>query len=125
MPPSGRGAQRRRGIRGTRWAVRPESVYRSCRDHRHSVRLQVIARLRRIKGLAGCGDGPGQPAAPRKRAMADSDETPLGKRSMSRNAMLTGWRVSPVWRVTELADAADGKTYARLINEGDSSVQKT
>ena len=57
--------------------------------------------------------------------MVDPVETPLTKRSMSRNAMLTGWRISPVWRVMALVDAADGKTYARLINEGDGSVQKT
>jgi len=57
--------------------------------------------------------------------MVDSVETPLGKRAMSRSAMLTGWRISPVWRVMALLDAADGKTYARLVNEGDGSVQKT
>jgi hypothetical protein len=57
--------------------------------------------------------------------MVDPLETPLSKRSMSRKAMLTGWRISPVWRVMALLDAADGKTYARLINEGDGSVQKT
>ncbi|HUA56856.1 MAG TPA: hypothetical protein VMB81_32030 [Candidatus Sulfotelmatobacter sp.] len=57
--------------------------------------------------------------------MVDPVETPLSKRSMSRNAMLTGWRISPVWRVMALLDAADGKTYARLINEGNGSVQKT
>ena len=57
--------------------------------------------------------------------MVDSIETPLNKRSMSRNAMLIGWRISPVWRVMALLDAADGKTYARLINEEDGSVQKT
>jgi hypothetical protein len=56
--------------------------------------------------------------------MVDPVETPLSKRSMSRNAMLIGWRISPVWRVMALLDA-DGKTYARLINEGDGSVQKT
>ena len=57
--------------------------------------------------------------------MVDSAETPLTKRSMSRKAVLTGWRISPVWRVLSLVDAADGKTYARLVNEGDDSVQKT
>jgi hypothetical protein len=57
--------------------------------------------------------------------MADPVEPPLRKRSMSRNAMLTGWRISPVWRVLALRDAADGRTYARLVNEGDRSVQKT
>ena len=57
--------------------------------------------------------------------MVDSIETPPGQRSMSRNAMLSGCRISPVWRVKTLVDAADGKTYAHLINEGDDSVQKT
>lgn len=57
--------------------------------------------------------------------MVDPVETLPSKRAMSRNAMLTGWRISPVWRVMALLDAADGKTYARLINEGDGSVQKT
>jgi hypothetical protein len=58
--------------------------------------------------------------------MVDSVENPLSnKRSMSRRAKLTGWRIAPVWRVLELLDAADGKTYARLINVGDGSVQKT
>jgi hypothetical protein len=57
--------------------------------------------------------------------MVDEVETPLSKRGMSRNAVLTGWRISPVWRVMALLDAADGKTYARLVNEGDGSVQKT
>jgi len=57
--------------------------------------------------------------------MVDPVETPISKRSMSRNAVLTGWRISPVWRVMALLDAADGKTYARLMNEGDGSVQKT
>ena len=57
--------------------------------------------------------------------MDDPVAPPLGKRSMSRNAMLTGWRISPVWRVLALQDGADGKTYARLVNEGDDSVQKT
>jgi hypothetical protein len=57
--------------------------------------------------------------------MVDPVETPLSKRSMSRKATLTGWRISPVWRVMALLDAADGKTYARLVNEGDGSVQKT
>jgi hypothetical protein len=57
--------------------------------------------------------------------MVDPVGTPLSTRSMSRNAMLTGWRISPVWRVLRLVDAADGKTYARLVNEGDGSVQKT
>ena len=57
--------------------------------------------------------------------MVDPVENPRSKRSISRNAMLTGWRISPVWRVMALLDAANGKTYARLINEGDGSVQKT
>lgn len=57
--------------------------------------------------------------------MVDPVETPLSKRSMSRKAALTGWRISPVWRVIAVQDAADGKTYARLVNEGDRSVQKT
>jgi hypothetical protein len=57
--------------------------------------------------------------------MVEPVEAPLSKRSISRNAMLTGWRISPVWRVMALVDAADGKTYARLVNEGDGSVQKT
>jgi hypothetical protein len=57
--------------------------------------------------------------------MVDLVETQPSKLSMSRNAMLTGWRISPVWRVMRLVDAADGKTYARLVNEGDGSVQKT
>ena len=57
--------------------------------------------------------------------MVDPVATPLNKRSISRNAMLTGWRISPVWRVMALLDAADGKTYARLIIEGDGNVQKT
>ncbi len=57
--------------------------------------------------------------------MIDAAETPLNRRSMSRNARLTGWRISPVWRVTALRNAADGKIYARLVNEGDGSVQKT
>jgi hypothetical protein len=57
--------------------------------------------------------------------MVDPVEPPPSKRSISRNALLTGWRISPVWRVLALVDAADGKTYARLINEGDGSIQKT
>ena len=57
--------------------------------------------------------------------MVDAVETQPGKRSMSRNAMLSGCRISPVWRVKALVDAADGRTYAHLINEGDGSVQKT
>ena len=51
--------------------------------------------------------------------MVDPVEIPPRKGSMSRSAMLTGWRISPVWRVMALRDGADGKTYARLVNEGD------
>ncbi len=57
--------------------------------------------------------------------MVDSVEGPLNKRAMSRAAKLAGWRIAPVWRVLELLDAADGKTYARLANVGNDSVQKT